>query len=131
MNTKATDTDTDTDTDNDTDNDTDSNKESTKEKRTPPKHKYGYYSNVLLTEDEYDKLKSEYPLDYEDRIERLSEYIASTGKRYKSHLATIRSWAKKDKPAQKAEERCGDFDAEKAFLKALERTYGKAEHIKD
>lgn len=37
-----------------------------------------------------------YPTDYSERIERLSEYIASTGKSYKSHLATIRSWARKD-----------------------------------
>ena len=30
------------------------------------------------------------------RIERLSEYMASTGRIYKNHLATIRSWAKRD-----------------------------------
>lgn len=66
---------------------------------SPPKtsrHKYGMYANVLLTDDEYQKLTEEFPHDYTDRIERLSEYIASTGKKYKSHLATIRSWAKKD-----------------------------------
>lgn len=65
---------------------------------SPPKkvkHKYGEYKNVLLTDDELDKLKSEYS-DYADRIERLSSYIASTGKRYKSHYATIRNWARKD-----------------------------------
>ena len=38
----------------------------------------------------------EYPNDYQKRIERLSEYMASTGRIYKSHLATIRSWAKRD-----------------------------------
>ena len=42
------------------------------------------------------KLQSEFP-DWEQRIERLSEYIASKGAKYKSHLATIRSWARKDK----------------------------------
>ena len=65
----------------------------------PPKatrHKYGMYENVLLTDEEYEKLQDEFPHDYSDRIERLSEYIASTGKKYKSHLATIRSWARKD-----------------------------------
>lgn len=30
------------------------------------------------------------------RIDRLSEYMASCGKTYKNHLATIRSWARKD-----------------------------------
>ena len=64
-----------------------------------PRHKYGLYNNVLLSDEEYGKLIDEFPNDYEDRIERLSEYIASTGKTYKSHLATIRAWSRKDKPA--------------------------------
>lgn len=61
-----------------------------------PRHKYGLYKNVLFTDEEYQKLQEEFPHDYTDRIERLSEYIASTGKKYKNHLATIRSWARKD-----------------------------------
>ena len=70
----------------------------------PPKttrHKYGFYNHVLLSDEEYQKLTEEFPHDYTDRIERLSEYIASKGAKYKSHLATIRSWARKDthKPA--------------------------------
>lgn len=59
------------------------------------KHKYGEYKNVLLTDAELEKLKEEYP-DYLIRIERLSGYIESTGKKYKSHYATIRVWARKD-----------------------------------
>lgn len=62
----------------------------------PARHKYGEYQNVLLTDEEHDKLMSEFPDDYNQRIERLSGYIASTGKSYKNHLATIRNWAKKD-----------------------------------
>ena len=62
------------------------------------RHKYGHYSNVLLSDEDYTKLQSEFPHDHAERIERLSEYIASTGKSYKNHLATIRSWARKDKP---------------------------------
>lgn len=57
---------------------------------------YGTYENIQLTDDELHKLKSEFP-DWNERIERLSEYIASTGKKYKNHLATIRSWARRDK----------------------------------
>ena len=45
--------------------------------------------------DEYEKLKKEF-LDWSDRIERLSAYMASTGKSYKNHLATIRNWARRD-----------------------------------
>ena len=62
---------------------------------SPRKHKYGEYKNVLLTDDELEKLKAEYA-DYLDRIERLSSYIASTGKAYKSHYATIKNWARAD-----------------------------------
>lgn len=62
-----------------------------KEKR----HKYGAYNNVLLSDTDMEKLKTEFP-DWQERIERLSEYIASTGKSYKNHLATIRNWAKRD-----------------------------------
>ena len=64
-------------------------------KKKSVKHKYGEYNNVLLTDDELDKLKSEYS-DWKERIERLSSYVASTGKTYKSHYATIRNWARKD-----------------------------------
>ena len=63
--------------------------------KKPTKHKHGEYNNVLLTDAELEKLKAEYP-DYEERIERLSSYVASTGKSYKSHYATIRNWARKD-----------------------------------
>lgn len=60
------------------------------------KHKHGEYNNVLLTDEELEKIKALFPGDWQERIERLSEYVASTGKRYKSHYATIRSWARRN-----------------------------------
>lgn len=74
--------------------DVDDSSASAKPKK-PTKHKHGEYSNVLLTDEELEKLQAEY-FDWEERIERLSSYIASTGKVYKSHYATIRNWARKD-----------------------------------
>lgn len=68
--------------------------------KKPTKHKYGEYNNVLLTDEELEKLKDEY-IDWNERIERLSSYVASTGKKYKSHYATIRNWARKDQAQQK------------------------------
>lgn len=67
-----------------------------------PAQKYGEYQNVLLSDDDLEKLKAEFPSDWEAKINRLSEYIASTGKKYKNHLATIRAWARRDveNPAQ-------------------------------
>lgn len=69
--------------------------------KKPARHKYGDYSNVLLSDDDLAKLKAEFPADWENRIQRLSEYMASSGKSYKNHLATIRNWARRDKPAAK------------------------------
>ena len=61
------------------------------------RHKYGEYENVLLSDLDLEKLKTEFPTDWEERIERLSSYMASKGKTYKNHLATIRNWARRDK----------------------------------
>lgn len=58
------------------------------------KEKYGEFNNVLLTKEEYAKLEKSNLLTY---IERLSSYIASTGKKYKSHYATILNWNRKEK----------------------------------
>nr|DAF76919.1 MAG TPA: replisome organizer protein [Caudoviricetes sp.] len=70
---------------------------SKKSKSKPVRQKYGEYKNVLLSDDQLEKLKSEFPNDWEQRIDRVSEYCESTGKTYKNYLATIRNWAKKDK----------------------------------
>ncbi len=73
------------------------------ESPTPPpkkektiRHKYGSYGNVLLSDDDYNKLMQEFPTDYNNRIERLSEYIAMKNPRYTNHLAAIRTWARRD-----------------------------------
>lgn len=60
------------------------------------KRAYGEYVNVKLTDADLSKLKADFPADWQERIERLSTYMASTGKTYKNHLATIRSWARRD-----------------------------------
>ena len=66
----------------------------------PIRHKHGEYKNVLLSDEELEKLKTEFPDDWQSRIENLSEYMASSGKSYKNHLATIRKWAKADAEKQ-------------------------------
>ena len=82
----------------DIDIDKDKNKSISKKS---PRHKHGEYQNVLLSDDDLEKLKAEFPSDWDQRIQRLSEYMASSGKSYKNHLATIRNWARRDKPAAK------------------------------
>ena len=64
----------------------------------PTRHKYGQYKNVMLSDEDMAKLQAECPTDWRERIERLSEYMASKGASYKDHLATIRAWKRKEKP---------------------------------
>ena len=45
---------------------------------------------------ELSELKAELPDKWEYYIDRLSGYIASTGRKYKNHAATIRRWAADD-----------------------------------
>ncbi len=73
------------------------------------KHKHGEYNNVLLTDEELDKLQGEFPRDWQQRIDNLSGYIASTGKAYKSHYATLRTWARRDKQEAKENGRVKDW----------------------
>ena len=61
-----------------------------------PSHTYGRYQNVFLTDVELADLQTSFPVVWEQYIEKLSEYMASTGKCYQSHAATIRRWAGED-----------------------------------
>lgn len=86
------------------------------------RHKYGEYDNVLLTDEEFHKLQAEFPQDWKARIDRLSGYIASTGKSYKNHLATIRNWARKDK--EQAVQSGTGFETGNPFLEMLNERRG-------
>ena len=61
-----------------------------------PARTYGRYQNVFLTDEELADLQASFPTVWGQYIEKLSEYMASTGKRYQSHAATIRRWASED-----------------------------------
>lgn len=82
-------------------NNTNHNNSFNQESDVLSRKKYGVYENVILTEEGFRYLQKEFPWDYQERIDNLSEYMASTGKVYENHLATIRSWAKREKPAKK------------------------------
>lgn len=55
------------------------------------KHKYGEYKNVLLKDEELQKLKEEY-VNWEELIKYLDEYIEMKGYKAKSHYLCIRKW---------------------------------------
>jgi hypothetical protein len=94
------------------------------EENKPVRHKYGEYKNVLLSDEDVEKLKTEFPTDWVARIENLSSYIASTGKTYKNHLATIRNWARKEKPVKEQPKQQSDYDR---FVGKLQQMYNEVE----
>ena len=57
---------------------------------------YGEFQNVLLSDSELSELRTRYPRFYEAKIERLSRYLASTGKAYRDHYATLLCWLQED-----------------------------------
>ena len=82
-------------------NKTKNQKPKTRNKKEINKESFGEFENVLLSEQELSKLKTRFGEDANSYIERLSNYIASSGKRYKSHYATILTWAEEDKQSEK------------------------------
>lgn len=59
----------------------------------PQKHKYGEYQHVLLTDDEKDRLISEYGEGIFNRcIKKLDEYIEVKKPKYDNHNLVIRKW---------------------------------------
>ena len=58
---------------------------------------FGRYQNVFLSAGELSELQTTFPAVWQEYIERLSEYMASTGRTYKSHAATIRRWIADDR----------------------------------
>ena len=67
-----------------------------KETGQPTPAVYGRYKNIFLTDTELEALKNELPEKWSFYVERLSEYMASKGKAYDNHAATIRRWAASD-----------------------------------
>ena len=72
-------------------------------------HAYGRYQNVFLTGEELTELQTELPALWQTYVDRLSEYMASTGKQYQSHAATIRRWAAEDRKKAAPQTRNRDY----------------------
>lgn len=70
----------------------------------------GHFRNVFLTEEEKEELRRDVP-QLEVYIERLSNYMASTGKTYKNHAATIRTWSMRDNPETERHYDCEEGDS--------------------
>ena len=58
---------------------------------------FGIYRNVFLTSPEMESLKERFPDSYKGKIDHLSAYLKSTGRKYKSHYLTICRWDDREK----------------------------------
>lgn len=96
-------------------------KQNTKKQNTDIKREYGEFKNVLLTDDEYKKLEE---INALSQIENLSRYIASTGKRYKSHYATILNWDRRDKQKQEEDKYKGMSYREQEYIRQKKLIWG-------
>ena len=84
-------------------------------KQKPEKQSFGEFSRVKLTVEEYNKLAQRLGKgQLAEYIVRLDGYLESSGKRYKSHYATILNWWRKDggKDATCLENSDGDLCSE-------------------
>ena len=70
---------------------------------------FGRYENVFLSKKELAELQEELPGKWEYYIDRLSGYIASSGKKYKNHAATIRRWAADDEAKKAPKQKIPDY----------------------
>lgn len=68
-------------------------KEKEKESKHTPKHKYGEYQHVLLTQEEFERLEKDFGREKRNEaIKFLDEYIEMKGYKAKNHNLCIRKW---------------------------------------
>lgn len=68
----------------------------TRVEKKMPKHKYGQYKNVLLSDQELEELKTKFD-NWKELIKKLDEGIEMKGYKYKSHyLAIVNVWSKNE-----------------------------------
>lgn len=62
--------------------------------KAPRKMPHGEFHNVMLTDEEMNALRAKV-YNADTLVEELSQYLASSGKRYKSHYATLLNWSRR------------------------------------
>ena len=102
------------------------NKTSKKKTTKEPRHKYGEFKNVLLSDKDLEKLKTEYGEELVEKyIKKMDEWIELNGRRYKNYYLALRQWMNKEvsKKQEKVKKQEGDtkYD-EEYFTKLMEQT---------
>lgn len=72
------------------------------EKAERTRHRYGEFENVFLSDGEISALQADFPNQYDEYIQSLSRYMASNGRHYANHYATIRKWLDEDNRGKSA-----------------------------
>ena len=95
--------------------DKDKNNNKDKDNKRP----YGECANVFLTDDEFEKIKSQ---GIANLIDELSLYIASKGDKYKSHYAVIKQWANRREKEKVVASPMSGQNAKNQFNRYAQRT---------
>ena len=110
-------TDTDTVTDTVSDNSNKNEEKPKRRKKEIVRHQYGEYKNVLLSDEDIEKLQKEFPNKYLDYIERVSGYMKQHNKSYSDYLATIRNWIRRDMKKEQDAQKPPIYDPDSEGLK--------------
>lgn len=78
----------------------------------PTRSSFGAYQNVFLSDSELAELQNELPTSWQHYLDRLSEYMASSGRQYQNHAATIRRWAAADQKKSHQQTYSRDYSVE-------------------
>jgi phage uncharacterized protein TIGR01671 len=90
---------------------------------------HGTQQNVYLTDEELETLAKDFPAEYKEAVDFLSEYISEKGYKSKSHYMAIRRWvidavrekrSKKAKYQEKPKQNFQGVEYDEEFLKSLE-----------
>ena len=72
-----------------------SNKNNNNKTNKEPRHKYGEYKNILLSDKDLERLHKDYGKPIIDEyITKMDEWIELNGKRYKNYNLALRKWLK-------------------------------------
>ena len=102
------------------------NKTSKKKTTKEVRHKYGEFKNVLLSDKDLEKLKTEYGEELVEKyIKKMDEWIELNGRHYKNYYLALRQWMNKEvsKKQEKVEkqEKGAKYD-EEYCTKLMEET---------
>ena len=87
----------------------------------PFRHKTGKYQNVFLSNEEAAKLQKEFPEEAADMIEKLSEYMETSGKKYANHYAVLCKWIREDRKTMAAGGKTSTSQREEDEINARQR----------